>query len=519
MMRVEHLQPYAVDPRNSRGRLVDEEESAHRSPHQRDRDRILHSAAFRKLKHKTQVFVAHEGDYYRTRLTHSLEVAQIARSAARTLGLNEDLAEAVALAHDLGHTPFGHAGETALDHLMAPFGGFDHNAQAMRVVTKLEKRYALFDGLNLTWETLEGLVKHNGPLLAEAGSSIDVLPFAIREYAAQNDLELHTRASLEAQIAALADDIAYNNHDFDDGLRAGFFTLDEIIDLPLIGGMIREVDRLYPGLDPTRRSHEALRRMFGAMVEDMLSETTRRVDDVAPKTAEAVRDHPTALAGFSGEIEASFTEIRKFLFQRMYRHFRVNRMMDKAKRAIEDMFPRFLDQPDLLPDEWGRDATAAKGAPPLVGQQVGLIEKARKHVFDRPLRFVHHPVHAEMAIHALEQEFADFGERRFDFAREPGESGRVVAHRSRRVLWRNRSVFHRNPQIPVPAHVSPFPREPDDGQSEAGDRRHVSALSRSARLAARRVGARCDCGQRRAAGADRGGLYCRDDRYLCAGRV
>ncbi len=359
MMRVEHLQPYAVDPRATRGRLVNEDESSHRSPHQRDRDRILHSAAFRKLKHKTQVFVAHEGDYYRTRLTHSLEVAQIARSAARTLRLNEDLAEAVALAHDLGHTPFGHSGETALDKLMSEHEGFDHNAQALRVVTKLEQRYALFDGLNLTWETLEGLVKHNGPLLGSAGAARDALPFAIREYDAQHDLELHTRASLEAQIAALADDIAYNNHDFDDGLRAGFFTLDEIAGLPLIGDMVRKVDGLYPGLEQTRRSHEALRRMFSAMVEDLLTETARRITEAAPATPEAVREHDAALAGFSEGVEAAFTEIRRFLFERMYRHHRVNRMMAKAQRVIEEMFPLLVGQPNLLPDGWGGAAREA----------------------------------------------------------------------------------------------------------------------------------------------------------------
>jgi len=361
MMHVEHLQPYAVDPRTTKGRLVTEDESRHRSPHQRDRDRILHSAAFRKLKHKTQVFVAHEGDYYRTRLTHSLEVAQIARSAARTLRLNEDLAEAVALAHDLGHTPFGHSGETALDKLMSEHEGFDHNAQALRVVTKLEQRYALFDGLNLTWETLEGLVKHNGPLLGAASAEQAALPFAIREYNAQQNLELHTRASLEAQIAALADDIAYNNHDFDDGLRAGFFELDEIADLPLIGDNIRSVDAMYPGLEASRRSHEALRRLFSAMVEDLLTETKRRLEQAKPATAEAVRDHDSALVGFSEKVEAAFAEIRKFLFKRMYRHYRVNRMMDKAQRVIEEMFPRLLNQPNLLPPGWSETAHSAKG--------------------------------------------------------------------------------------------------------------------------------------------------------------
>ncbi len=362
MMRVEHLQPYAVNPLHSRGRLIAEEESAHRSPHQRDRDRILHSAAFRKLKHKTQVFVAHEGDYYRTRLTHSLEVAQIARSAARTLRLNEDLAEAVALAHDLGHTPFGHCGETALDGLMSGYDGFDHNAQALRVVTLLEQRYALFDGLNLTWETLEGLVKHNGPLLGTAEAPYDTLPFAIRDYNARHDLELHTRAGLEAQIAALADDIAYNNHDFDDGLRAGFFNLDEIADLPLIGDKIREVDTLYPGLEEGRRAHEALRRLFSAMVADMLNETTRRLAEAAPDSPQAVRAHGTALAGFSAPVEAAFTEIRAFLFKRMYRHYRVSRMMEKAERVIAAIFPLLLEKPALLPPDWSAKALAANEA-------------------------------------------------------------------------------------------------------------------------------------------------------------
>lgn len=367
MMRVEHLRDCAVDPRRSRGRLVPEEESAHRSPHQRDRDRILHSAAFRKLKHKTQVFVAHEGDYYRTRLTHSLEVAQIARSAARTLRLNEDLAEAVALAHDLGHTPFGHAGETALDGAMAEYEGFDHNAQALRVVTKLEQRYARFDGLNLTWETLEGLVKHNGPLLGAVDAPRDALPFAIRQYDAGNDLELHTRASLEAQIAALADDIAYNNHDLDDGLRARFFVLDEVADLPLVGRMIAEVDWLYPDTDPPRRAHEALRRVFSAMVEDLLTETERRLEEAAPETPEAVRAHPAALVGFSEAMEATFGPIREFLFIRMYRHHRVNRMMVKAQGVIEAMFALLLGCPDLLPNEW---SVAAREAPPILRARI-----------------------------------------------------------------------------------------------------------------------------------------------------
>lgn len=359
MITVDNLRPYAVDPRISRGRLIEEDENAHRSPHQRDRDRILHSTAFRKLKHKTQVFVAHVGDYYRTRLTHTLEVAQIARSAARTLRLNEDLAEAVALSHDLGHTPFGHAGEDALDALMQPFDGFDHNAQALRIVTNLERRYALFDGLNLTWETLEGLVKHNGPLLDAAGHSIDTLPFAIRDANHAYDLELHTHASLEAQIAALADDIAYNNHDLDDGLQAGFFALNDLRDMPLIGPIIHAVDTRHPGLEERRRIHETLRRLFATMVSDLLDETARRVTEAAPTCAEDIRHYPAPIAGFSEPMEKGVNDIRAFLFARMYRHYSVNRMMQKARTVIDEMFALMLDHPGLMPDDWAKAHAAA----------------------------------------------------------------------------------------------------------------------------------------------------------------
>lgn len=355
MIEIERLRPYAVSPAATRGRRVPEDESLHRSPHQRDRDRILHSAAFRKLMHKTQVFVAHEGDYYRTRLTHSLEVAQIARSTARSLRLNEDLAEAVALAHDLGHTPFGHAGEDALDAAMRDHDGFDHNAQALRVVTHLERRYAGFDGLNLTWEALEGLVKHNGPLLVP-GIGVRDLPFAIRDMSAEVDLELHTHASLEAQIAALADDIAYNVHDLDDGLQAGFFTLDEVRELPLIGPLVTAVDAAHPGIEARRRKHEALRRLFSAMVEDLMRETTARIDRAAPDTAEAVRHHPVPLVAFSPEMIQGINGIRAFLMARMYRHFRVNRMTVKAHAVIAEMFPLLLGEPNLLPEEWAAEA-------------------------------------------------------------------------------------------------------------------------------------------------------------------
>ena len=356
MIESDRLRPYAVNPDRTRGRRVPEDESAHRSPHQRDRDRILHSAAFRKLMHKTQVFVAHEGDYYRTRLTHSLEVAQIARSAARSLRLNEDLAEAVALAHDLGHTPFGHAGEDALEIAMQGFGGFDHNAQALRIVTHLERRYAGFDGLNLTWETLEGLVKHNGPLLTPDTCAAD-LPFAIRAVNDEWDLEPGTHASLEAQIAALADDIAYNVHDLDDGLQAGFFTLDEVRALPLIGPLVVQVDARHPGVEPRRRKHEALRRLFSAMVEDLMRETSGRIARADPDSAEAVRHHPAPLAGFSDTMTVGIDGIRAFLMKRMYRHFRVNRMTVKAHAVIAEMFPLLMSEPNLLPEDWGAEAT------------------------------------------------------------------------------------------------------------------------------------------------------------------
>ena len=298
--------PFATDPARTRGRRVAEEESAFRSPFQRDRDRIIHSSAFRRLKHKTQVFVAHEGDYYRTRLTHSIEVAQVARTISGALGLNADLTEAVALAHDLGHTPFGHAGEEALAALMAPCGGFDHNAQALRIVTVLERHYAEFDGLNLTWETLEGLAKHNGPVTGD-------LPLALAECEAGHGLDLATHAGGEAQVAAIADDIAYNNHDLHDGLRAGLFTDDEIAMLPIVGPCYAEVDALYPRLDPKRRRFEALRRVFGEMVGDVIAESGRRLAEAAPGSVEALRGlgapvirfSPAHVAGFAGDPRVS----------------------------------------------------------------------------------------------------------------------------------------------------------------------------------------------------------------------
>src|SRR3954470_10888367 len=280
--------PYASNPKNSRGRLHPEPESDMRSPFQRDRDRIIHSTAFRRLKHKTQVFVYHEGDHYRTRLTHSLEVAQIARTASRALGLDEDLAEALALAHDLGHTPFGHAGEEALNEEMRPYGGFSHNDQTLRILTRLERRYAEFDGLNLTWETLEGTAKHNGPLCGKL-AAIEQPPPSIAEYDRLHALDLHTFPGPEAQVAALADDIAYNNHDLDDGLRAGLFTLVDLADVPLVGPVFDEVGRRYPGLDDGRLIHEAIRRVIDRMVRDLIGETERRLKASGTDSTDAVR--------------------------------------------------------------------------------------------------------------------------------------------------------------------------------------------------------------------------------------
>jgi len=345
---------FASDPARSRGRRVPEEESTFRSCFQRDRDRIIHASAFRRLKHKTQVFVEHEGDYYRTRLTHSIEVAQVARTIAGALGLNGELTEAVALAHDLGHTPFGHTGEDALHDLMQPYGGFDHNAQAIKIVTSLERHYASFDGLNLTWETLEGIAKHNGPVTG-------ALPHALADYNAIHDLELHSHASAEAQVAALSDDIAYNNHDLHDGLRAGLFSEAEIAQLPIVGAAYAQVDRLYPDTDAYRRRHEALRRVFGVMVADVI-ETSRNV--LAKSGAQDVRDIRhlgRPVIRFSPALWADLQEIRAFLFARMYRAPSVMEKRAEVTKVVEDLFPLFLDDPGLLPRRWHKDVAAAAG--------------------------------------------------------------------------------------------------------------------------------------------------------------
>lgn len=356
------LAPYACQPDQSRGRLHSESMSSFRSPFQRDRDRIIHSSAFRRLKHKTQVFVEHEGDYYRTRLTHSIEVAQVARTISGVLGLNTDLAEAIALAHDLGHTPFGHTGEDALAALMAPYGGFDHNAQALRIVTRLERHYADFDGLNLTWESLEGIAKHNGPV---TGANADAkhagpLPYALAEVNAEWDLELSTHASAEAQVAAIADDVAYSHHDLHDGLRSGLFDEADLMQLPVTGPAFEEVDRLYPGLDPMRRRHEALRRVFGRMVEDVIAVAQGRLEAGQPQSVEEIRNMGLTIIRFSKPLYQELKAIRSFLFTRMYRAPSVVVMRTEVTQVVNGLFPLFMADTSLLPAEWRHDIEAVQ---------------------------------------------------------------------------------------------------------------------------------------------------------------
>ena len=342
--------PYACHPSRSRGRLFTHADSVMRNAFQRDRDRIIHSGAFRRLKEKTQVFVAHEGDQYRTRLTHSLEVAQIARTLARALGGDEDLAETLALAHDLGHPPFGHSGERVLAEKMKTFGGFDHNAQTLRVVTKLEVRYPDFSGLNLTWETLEGVVKHNGPLMP-AGADGSDLAWAFTDYSDWRALELHTHAGLEAQIAALADDIAYNNHDLDDGLRSGILEMAPLLDLPLVGDIFRRVRTRWPDIKRTVLIHEAVRELIGVMVSDVLVETTRRLDETQPASADALRQLGQPVVAFSEEMLETLAALRRHLFANMYRHYKVNRMMSQGRRVMSDLFDLYLNDPGVLPTD------------------------------------------------------------------------------------------------------------------------------------------------------------------------
>lgn len=339
------LAAYACRPDQSAGRIYDEPESKYRTCFQRDRDRIIHSGAFRRLKYKTQVFVFHQGDHYRTRLTHTLEVAQITRTLARALMVNEDLAEAVALAHDLGHPPFAHAGEEALNRCMEKLGGFDHNDQSLRVLTHLERKYPDFNGLNLTWETLEGVVKHNGPVTEKPHIALAALQ-------TQTDLRLETYASVEAQIAALADDIAYNNHDVEDGLNAGLFTLEDIREVTLIDEILCKAEKEYPGLSRELLTFEMIREMIGAMVTDVLREAEGRLKALNAGSAEDVRQAGKPMIAFSSDMLKKVNELRSFLWERMYKHYTVNRTMAKVSLVLEELFATFFEQTGLLPNKW-----------------------------------------------------------------------------------------------------------------------------------------------------------------------
>jgi dGTPase len=351
--------PYAADPAASRGRVFPEPPSPTRTDFQRDRDRIIHSTAFRRLAHKTQVFVYHEGDHFRTRLTHTIEVSQIARALARALRLDEDLAEAVALGHDLGHTPFGHTGEDALDACLAPYGGFDHNSHGLKIVTELERRYADFNGLNLTFETIEGLVKHNGPFVDASGAPLGRwrrrgVPPAILAYDRLHDLQLAHCASLEAQAAAIADDIAYDAHDIDDGLRAGLFDLAAARQAPFIAALLDEIDRLHPGLEKSRVTHELSRRLITRFIEDAITESRGRIRDAHIVSIDDVRAAAKPLIGFSPLLAEAAEAIKAFLFANMYRHPSVARVRDKAERLVRRLFAALFAEPAKMPAEWAQ---------------------------------------------------------------------------------------------------------------------------------------------------------------------
>ncbi|WP_370880083.1 deoxyguanosinetriphosphate triphosphohydrolase [Labrys monachus] len=385
--------PWAVAP-YSRGRLHPEPASPTRTDFQRDRDRVIHSTAFRRLKHKTQVFVAHEGDHYRTRLTHTIEVAQIARSLARSLALDEDLAEALALAHDLGHTPFGHTGEDVLDDVMRPYGGFDQNAQSLRIVTRLERRYAEFDGLNLAWETLEGLVKHNGPMLTAAGEPVERyrlhgIPAAILEYQQRQDLELRSFAGAEAQAAAIADDIAYNAHDIDDGLRAGLFELADLGEVPLLGELLADIARRYPGLDRSRTTHELMRRIITRLVEDVIAQGRAAFASGAYRSSDDVRNAGKTLIRFSEAIGSADRGIKGFLYPNMYRHERVMRVRAQAADVVRRLFRRLFEDIGLMPAEWregmadaGEDRRARRVADYIAGMTDTFAIEEHRRLFD-----------------------------------------------------------------------------------------------------------------------------------------
>ena len=371
--------PYACQVDDSRGRLHEEKPSSHRTPFMRDRDRIIHSTAFRRLKHKTQVFVYHEGDHYRTRLTHSIEVAQIASAIAYRLGLNEELAEAIALAHDLGHTPFGHAGEDALDEAMQPFGGFDHNEQTLRILTDLEKRYPTFDGLNLTWECLEGVVKHNGPL------SLPISP-AIKAYNERQDLGLQTYPSLEAQAAAIADDIAYNNHDIDDALRAGLLSLSDLEEVPFVGQIFQDVRKDYPGIQDNLLVHESIRRMIGLMIDDIVTTAEKIIYDKQFQSADDVRNCGQMVIDFSPAMRVHVKQVKEFLMSHVYKHYRVNRMLSKAKKIVKELFDFFMAEPECLPNEWfalQKNETLHKRAQVVKDYIAGMTDRYALEEYDR----------------------------------------------------------------------------------------------------------------------------------------
>jgi len=383
---------WAADPARSRGRLHAEKPSATRNEFRRDCDRVIHSSAFRRLKHKTQVFVSHEGDHFRTRLTHTLEVTQIARALARALGLDEDLAEAMALAHDLGHPPFGHAGERALDQCMSAYGGFDHNAQSLVIVTRLERRYASFDGLNLTWETLEGIVKHNGPLIDAAGKPVARyaargVPEAILDYSRRQDLELSSYASAEAQIAAIADDIAYDAHDLDDGLRAGMFGVNELDSLPAVKDILAQVRARYGEIERPRLVNELTRRLIARMIEDVIAETDRRATAFALRSSDEVRKAGRPVAGFSETAAAADRTIKDFLTPHMYRHQRVLGIMGQAESVVSDLFGHFMHRPADLPPEWQMDTAdehtrARRAADFIAGMTDSYALEQHRRFFD-----------------------------------------------------------------------------------------------------------------------------------------
>ena len=383
--------PYACDPARSRGRLHSEPESPTRTPFQRDRDRIIHSTAFRRLKHKTQVFIAHEGDHYRTRLTHSIEVAQIARALARALRCDEDLAEAIALVHDFGHTPFGHTGEDALNERLSRWGGFDHNAQSLRIVTELERRYAEFDGLNLTWETLEGLVKHNGPLTDARGRGLKgPVPKPILSFSACFDMELSRHASLEAQCAAIADDIAYDAHDIDDGLRSGLLSLEMLEQADMPARLLGDLRKLYPGLDASRTAHELVRRQITAMVEDVIATTAANLERIQPRSADDVRGADETLVRFSPEMAGLEKQLKKFLYANLYRSPAVMAVREEAEQIVKDLFDAyFIDTTRMgegwreLPEGVSEESKARHIADYLAGMTDTYALMAHRRMFDR----------------------------------------------------------------------------------------------------------------------------------------